>query len=320
MQQTPAKAIEVVLTAIELAARDVHVFTFERPDGGVLPAAEAGAHIGLYLPNGIERQYSLIAGGPAPICYQVAVKREEDSRGGSEFMHGSLRVGTVLKIDPPRNNFPLTEDAAKTVLIAGGIGITPILSMIRRLEELGRSWQLYYACRSRRNAAFCRELEEFPYVTYHFSDEQGGQRLDLSEIISGTPDDAHLYCCGPSEMLAAFEAAAKTAGKPPSHIHVEYFTQKYETATEGGFIVELAKSGQEVAVPEGKSILEVVRELGIDVPSSCEEGICGSCETKVISGQPDHRDAILTDAEREKSETMMICCSGCKSERLVLDL
>ncbi len=315
-----AQRFEVVLTNIRLAARDTNLYTFERRDGEALPAAEAGAHLGLHLPGGIERQYSLVVADPRPRSYIVGVKKDVASRGGSKWIHENLRVGTTLIIDAPRNNFPLNENARQTLLFAGGIGITPIFCMLRRLEAIGASCELHYSCRSRADAPFLDELAGKSNVHLHFDDERNGGFLPISELVSAAPAGAHLYCCGPAPMLAAFEGAGRTAGRPPDEIHVEYFTQKYEASTSGGFAVELARSRRELQIPHGKTILQVVREAGVDVAHSCEEGVCGSCETRVLEGTPDHRDSILSDAERARGKTMMICCSGSKTPRLVLDL
>ncbi len=310
--------IEVLLTCVRMAARDTNLYTFQRPDKAPLPAAEPGAHIGVILPNGIERQYSLVSAGPQLKEYTVGVKRDLNSRGGSIFMHDQLRVGSRLPIVPPRNNFPLKEDAELVVLLAGGIGITPIYCMVNRLIERGRKWELFYSSRTRQDAAFLDELAQHSATHLHFDDEEGGRFLNVAGIIDSLPRDAHLYCCGPAPMLAAFEAA--TAHWPAEQIHVEYFTPKFAAAQEGGYIVELARSKRELVIPAGKSILQVVREAGIEVPHSCEEGVCGACETRVISGIPDHRDTILTESERKENATMMICCSGSKTPRLVLDI
>jgi ferredoxin-NADP reductase len=310
--------IEAVLTQIRMAARDTNLYTFARPDHGALPGAMPGAHIGVILPNGVERQYSLIEYGPSLSEYTVGVKRDANSRGGSVFMHDQLRVGMTLKLVPPRNNFPLKEDAGLVVLLAGGIGITPIYCMVKRLIELKRPWQLYYSCRSRADAAFLDELSRYREAHFHFDEEAQGKFLPVADIVAKAPKNAHLYCCGPGPMLAAFESA--TVNWPQDQIHVEYFTPKFEAAQEGGFIVELARSKRELVIPPGKSILQAVREAGIQVPHSCEEGVCGACETRVISGIPDHRDSILTESERAESATMMICCSGSKSPKLVLDI
>jgi vanillate O-demethylase ferredoxin subunit len=192
--------------------------------------------------------------------------------------------------------------------------------MVQQLAAHNRSWKLYYSCQSRQDMAFREQLETFDRqsVHLHFDDEAGGKFLDLAALVSAAPQSAHLYCCGPKPMLAAFEAA--TADRPRDHVHVEYFTAKAEAATTGGFWVELSRSGEEYFVPEGKKILEVLFDAGVDVDYSCELGICGACETRVISGIPEHRDSVLTEEEQASNTKVMICCAGCKTERLVLDL
>ena len=309
---------ELVLVNIRLAARDTNLYTFEAPDGGALPPATPGAHLTLHLPNGLERQYSLVEAKANPTSYTVGIKRDGASRGGSSWIHDHLKVGMRLLVDPPRNNFPLNEDAQRTVLFAGGIGITPIYCMATRLAALGRSFALHYSCRSRADAAFLRELAGEAHVHLHIDDEQAGRFLPIADLVAAAPQGAHLYCCGPAPMLAAFEAAA--TGRPPEQIHVEYFTQQHEAATSGGFTVVLARSQREFVVPDGKTILQALRDGGFDAAHSCEEGVCGACETKVIEGVPDHRDSVLSQAERSAGKTMMICCSGALSPKLVLDL
>jgi tetrachlorobenzoquinone reductase len=312
--------IDARLIDIEVVARDTNLYTFRRVDGALLPPYKPGAHIDLHLPNGLVRQFSLIVADPNPESYIVGVKRDPESRGGSRYIIDEMRVGDEIKISAPRNTFPLVEDAEHVTLFAGGIGITPIWCMVQRLAELKRSWKLYYACRSRADMAFLEALKKFDqkFVHLHFDDEAGGNVLDLAAAIAAAPQHAHLYCCGPNPMLKAFEAA--TATRQRSQIHVEYFTPKAEAATTGGFWVELARSGEEYFIPEGKKILEVLYEAGVDVDYSCELGICGACETRVISGIPDHRDSVLSEEEQASNTKVMICCAGCKTERLVLDL
>lgn len=312
--------IEVRLTQILYAARDTHLYSFRLPDGGVLPAVAPGAHIDVHLPNGLVRQYSLIHPTARPESYTIGVKRDENGGGGSRFIHDSLRVGTRLLISAPRNNFPLHEEASHTVLVAGGIGITPIWAMVERLVQLDRSWELHYSCRTRDDAALLEALETYANAHFHFDAENEGRFLDLDAIIRRAPAETHFYCCGPKPMLTAFEALTGGLGLPADTVHVEYFTPKEEVDKEGGFTVELARSGREFVIPHGKTILETLRAAGMDLPASCERGICGTCETRVVSGEPDHRDSILTATERAANETMMICCSGCKGNRLVLDL
>jgi ferredoxin-NADP reductase len=310
--------MEVSLTTIRYAARDTNTYQLTALDGKSLPGYAPGAHIDLHLPNGLIRQYSLIQPEPDGTSYTIAVKRDPASRGGSRCVHDELRVGKTLTISAPRNNFPLVEDAGHAVLLAGGIGITPIWCMVQRLEKLGRSWQLHYACRSRADMVFRRHFESMPSARFHFDDENGGKVLDVAAIVARTPKDAHFYCCGPTLMLKAFERA--TGDWPRQQIHVEYFTPKEELAKKGGFVVELARSGREFVIPEGQTILQVLLEAGVDVDCSCELGICGACEQRVISGIPDHRDGILTEEEHASNTKVMICCAGCKSERLVLDI
>jgi ferredoxin-NADP reductase len=310
--------IDVRLVEVKYAARDIHLFVFETPDGATLPKAEPGAHIDVHFPNGTMRQYSLIDTDRSDVRYTIGVKRDAAGTGGSVHLHDQVKVGQILKVSHPRNHFPLYEDAAHTVLVAGGIGITPISAMAERLEKRGRSWEMHYSSRSREDAAFLRELSAQQPVHLHFDAEANGAFLDLAAIVARAPSEAHFYCCGPLPMLKAFELA--TAGLPPEHVHVEYFTAKDAAATEGGFTVELRKSGTSFQIPAGKTILDVLRDAGLNLPASCEKGVCGTCETRVLVGTPDHRDAILTESEKRAGDTMMICCSGAKSDRLVLDL
>jgi tetrachlorobenzoquinone reductase len=311
-------SIDVRLTAIRFAALETNLYELSRPDGAPLPPAEAGAHIGLHLPNGLFRQYSLLDASPNPASYTLGIKRDANGRGGSRYIHEQLRVGATLRIDAPRNTFPLVETAPHTVLIAGGIGITPLWCMARRLQALGRDWSLHYACRSRPAAAFIEPLQALGRVRFHFDAEAGGP-LDLAPIIAAAPRDAHLYCCGPAPMLAAFEAG--TAGWPREQVHVEYFAPKpVADPDERGFTLKLARSGRTLDVPADKTILQVLREAGIDAPSACEEGICGACETRVLSGTPEHRDSILSEPLRAANEIMMICCSRSAGETLEIDL
>jgi tetrachlorobenzoquinone reductase len=317
--QAPGGLIDVRLTAIRYVARDTSLFEFQSVDGSPLPAYEPGAHIDLHLPSGLLRNYSLTVAEPEPSTYTVGIKRDPASRGGSRYLHEELQVGATLKIGGPRNNFCLDEDAAHTVLFAGGIGITPIWCMVQRLSRLGHDWQLHYACRSRDDMAFRETLGTMPQAALHFDDESGGQFLDVAAIVAAAPRNAHLYCCGPAPMLQAFEAATKDW--PREQVHIEYFSPKEQgPAKNGGFTVELARSGVEYFIPEGETILNVLLDAGIDIDYSCELGICGACEQRVISGIPEHRDSILSEEEQSENKRVMICCAGCKSERLVLDL
>ncbi len=310
--------IEVRVADIKTVAQDTKLYELRSAAGKPLPAAEPGAHIDVILPNGKQRQYSITVSEPNPERYLIGVKRDPASRGGSTYMHDELKVGQTFKIRPPRNHFPLVENAPHVVLIAGGIGVTPIYCMVQRLAAQGRSWELHYSCRSRADMAFREELSKHEQAHLHFDDESGGKFLDMVGIVAAAPKDAPLYCCGPLPMLKAFEAA--TPDWPRGQIHVEYFAPKQEPSKTGGFVVELKRSGQEFVIPEGKTILQVLLDAGIYVDYSCELGICGLCQTPLLSGTPEHRDAFLTDEQKAANDTVMICCAGSKSGRLVLDL
>jgi ferredoxin-NADP reductase len=314
--------IDVRLTEITPAAKDINLYTFHRIGGGALPAYKPGAHIDLHLPNGMIRHFSLCVPNTDAESYTVGIKKDPASRGGTRYVFEEMRVGAEIKVSAPRNNFPLVDNASNIVLIAGGIGITPVWCMAQELAAQQRPWQLHYSCRSRDEMAFLDALQALApgAVQFHFDDEAAGKFLDLAGIIAAAPADTHFYCCGPKPMLAAFEAA--TADRPRSQVHVEYFTAKEEAAADtlGGFWVELARSGEEYFIPEGQKVLEVLFQAGVDVDYSCELGICGACETKVISGTPIHHDSVLSEEEQATNEKVMICCCGCATERLVLDM
>jgi ferredoxin-NADP reductase len=303
---------------IAAAARATNLYTFAPTDGGVLPPAEAGAHIDLFLRPDLIRQYSLLRPSKAPDSYVVGVKKDEASRGGSRYIHEQLRVGDVIEVGTPRNNFPLVEEAEQSVLLAGGIGVTPIWAMAQRLEALGRSWRLHVSNRSREDAALLEELAANPSVSLHFDDEAGGF-LDIARLVVEAPSSAHFYCCGPAPMLAAYRSA--TAHLPSHQVHDEAFTLAVADAdAQSGFNVRLARSSREIAVPADMSILECLRNQGVEAVSSCEAGVCGMCETGVLEGEVEHRDHVLSPEEQAGNDRMMICCSRARSPLLVLDL
>jgi vanillate O-demethylase ferredoxin subunit len=314
-----AATLVMRVASVEPLAEGIAAFELRAAGGGVLPPFTAGAHVDLHLPNRMIRSYSLVNPQEERDRYVIAVKREDAGRGGSRLVHEALRPGVAIEIAGPRNNFPLAEDAPHSLFIAGGIGITPILCMVRRLRALGRSWALIYCARTRRQAAFADSLERFgPQVRFNFDQAPGGRMLDIAATVASAGPDTHLYCCGPLGMLAAFERA--TAERAPSQVHVEYFSPKAPPAAEGGFEVVLARAGASFRVPRGKTILDTLIEHGVDAPYSCLEGVCGTCETRVLEGVPDHRDLVLSKEERAAGRTMMICCSGSRTGRLVLDL
>jgi ferredoxin-NADP reductase len=315
--------IEVRLQAIRFEAEGIQSFEFRAPDEQELPAFAAGAHVDIHLSDGIVRSYSLCNPSHERHRYVVAVNKDLRSRGGSRQMHERLRVGSKVLLEAPRNNFVLDEKAEHTILIAGGIGITPLISMIERLEALGRSWELFYCARNRRTAAFRAALDRLAgarpdRVHFNFDQEPGGAVLDLQAVVACAPPKAHLYCCGPVPMLASFEEA--TSGLAREQVHVEYFSAKEAPAVVGGFTLQLARSEKTIQVEPGKTMLGALLAAGIKVPYSCKEGVCGACETMVLEGTPDHRDQVLTPGEQAVNDRVMVCCSGSKSETLVLDL
>lgn len=315
--------IELRVKRVSYEAENVNSYELVAPAGGDLAPFTAGSHIDLHLPNCKLRSYSLVNDQSERHRYLIAVNKDSASRGGSAFVHDKIKVGDIVAISEPRNNFALREEAEHSVLIAGGIGITPLLSMIRRLETLGRSWELFYAARTRLAAPFLDELNAIRpnvHLNVHadFDDERAGRMFDLAAIVDKAPAHAHLYCCGPAPMLEAFEAAA--ASRRADHVHVEYFQAREAPALDGGFEVKLARSNRTIAVEPGKTILDAILDAGISVNYACAEGVCGTCETRVIEGIPDHRDQFLSKEEQAANKTVMICCSGAKTPTLVLDL
>ncbi|MDO9435537.1 PDR/VanB family oxidoreductase [Hydrogenophaga sp.] len=301
----------------------VELRAFENGQAATLPPFTPGSHIDLHLPIGI-RSYSLTNSPAEAHRYVVAVGLPDASRGGSAYVHRDLKAGADLEISAPRNMFPLVDADGPVTLIAGGIGITPIRCMFNALREAGREVTLLYCARSRQTAAFADELGAQPGVTFHFDNEAGGPP-DLDRLLASAPPSTHFYCCGPSPMLSAYEQAGARQSIATEHIHLERFSPAEDAPAvskedDGVFTVELARSGTAVQVLPGQSLLDALLDAGADASYSCREGICGACETTVIEGTPDHRDSVLSDAEKAASKTMMICVSRCTGKRLVLDL
>jgi ferredoxin-NADP reductase len=294
------------------AAEGVLSLTLADPSGAPLPSWTPGAHVDLHVKPGTVRQYSLCSDPDDTGYYRIAVLRVPDGRGGSAAVHERIRAGATVAVSEPRNHFELV-DAPDYLLVAGGIGITPLLAMARRLTALGKPWRMLYGGRSRATMAF---LDELPpdRVTVVPQDEAG--RPDLAGYLATAPD-ATVYACGPGGLLDAVRALH------PGPVHTERFIAPEPAGSPDGdhaFEVRLARTGLDLHVPAGTSVLDAIRAAGGEVPSSCEAGICGTCETAVIDGVPDHRDALLTPEEQEAGTTMLICVSRCRGARLVLDL
>ncbi|WP_295549233.1 2Fe-2S iron-sulfur cluster-binding protein [uncultured Pseudacidovorax sp.] len=311
----------------------IRLLRLEHAEGAALPGWTPGAHIQVQvqLPDGQAdwRHYSLIelegvAGTPgfAPSGYTIAVRREAGGRGGSRFMHDGLQPGDRLTVQAPRNDFPLDDSAARAVLLAGGIGITPLASMAARCRAQGRRVSLHYAGRSRTLLAFADELQALlgADLRLHADDEAGGQGFDIAALLDGMASDEPLYVCGPKPLLDAVLAAAQARGWAPGRVHFELFSAPVVEAGDQPFEVELAQSGQRFTVPADQTILDCLIAHGCDPLYDCKRGECGVCAVPVIEGEVDHRDYVLSQAEKDGGQVMQICISRAKGPRLVLDL
>lgn len=309
---------DLVVSRRDEAAADVVALTLRDPAGGDLSAWQPGAHLDLLLDDGLTRQYSLCGDPGDRSVWQVAVLREPAGRGGSAYVHDRLTEGTTVRVRGPRNNFAL-RPAARYLFVAGGIGITPILPMTTAAQAAGAEWTLLYGGRSRTSMAFLDRLATYgDKVRVAPQDETG--LLDLAAYLAAPEEDTLVYCCGPEPLLDAVEEWCR--GWPSGALQVERFRPR-ELDPElpaASFELVLARSGMALTVPSGSSIIDVVEAAGVPVLSSCREGTCGTCETDVVEGTPDHRDSLLTDEERAAGETMMICVSRCLGPKLVLDL
>lgn len=291
------------------------------PIAGELPSFQPGAHLDVHLPNGLVRQYSLTNGPDLTGVYRIGVKLEPEGGGGSRYMHGSVHVGDVLDISTPRNNFPLRRDAARTVLIAGGIGITPLLAMAQTLARQGLTWELHHFVQSDDHVAFGEMLDSLAGgITRHvgLTPDQTGD--ELGRIVRSYAPMNHTYVCGPGPMIDAARALAADAGWPEVAVHFEYFKNESPRDDTSAFEVGLARSNTSLRIPAGESLLDGLRNAGIDLPSSCEQGACGTCIATVLEGEPDHQDVYLNGSERAAGDRMLTCVSRAKGGRLVLDL
>lgn len=317
---TPLMRLRV--QAIRFQAEGIHSFELGDPDGARLPQVTAGAHVDVHLPGGLVRSYSL-AGDPADrTTWTLGVLREVNGRGGSRAMHESVRVGELLTVGAPRNAFAMTPGAAHTVLLAGGIGITPIKAMAHTLTAQGASFELHYCARSTRNTAFTdalRALVPRDSLHFHFDNGVPGQGLNITKLLQQQPDGAHLYYCGPGGfMKACAEASAHWAS---GSVHSEHFKPPEpapKSAPDASFAVRLARSGITVPVLPDQTIVRAIELAGHRVPTSCLSGLCGSCKVNYLEGDVEHNDYILTD--EEKTHCLTVCVSRARSPVLVLDI
>lgn len=317
-QQIPSTVVLEVRSK-EAVADGVVSLVLGHPNGARLPDWTPGSHIDLVLPDGTTRQYSLCGDRWDPYAYRVAVLREPAGRGGSAYVHDRLVPGDTVGVGGPRNHFPLVP-SDRYLFIAGGIGITPLLPMIRQAGMTGADWQLLYGGRTRSSMAFRDELTRAHGDRVHIAPQDECGLLDLTAWLSRPPARTKVYCCGPAPLLAAVEAAC--AGLPRHSLRTERFTAAARTGPvrDTPFEVELRRSGRKVTVTPDISVLQALRQAGADVLTSCEQGTCGTCLTPVVDGTPDHRDSVLADHERDANDCMLPCVSRCRSDRLVLDL
>jgi ferredoxin-NADP reductase/uncharacterized iron-regulated membrane protein len=292
-------------------------------NGGELPVFTAGAHIDVHLPNGLVRQYSIWSDPADRTRYCIAVLREAGSRGGSIAVH-ALRAGATLRIGAPRNTFPLHDSPSTSLLIAGGIGVTPILAMAAQLARLSRPFDVHYCARRRADAAFVTRLEDAVAtagsMTLHLADEPEPGRFDARLALSAAPEGAHVYVCGPHRLIEAVQKSARAFGWSPGRVHSELFQAALPPVDSRPFELQLQRSGRTLHVPADRTALEVLEQNGIAVPSSCRQGLCGTCATPILSGTPEHHDRVLTAAERARGNLFTPCCSRAQSATLLLDL
>ncbi|MDM0079175.1 PDR/VanB family oxidoreductase [Variovorax sp. J31P179] len=305
-------------------ALDICAFELVQPDGSALPAFSAGSHIDVRLPTGITRQYSLCNDASETHRYLIGVLRDPASRGGSRAMHEQVNEGDLLRIAAPRNHFALDEEAPHSLLLAGGIGITPLLSMAEKLAAAGRSFDMHYCTRSPERAAFRHRIAAAAFagqVRFHFDDGLDAQKLDIDRTLAAAPADTHLYVCGPKGFIDWVLARARGAGWAESRLHFEFFgAEVAASATDGAFDVKLASSGRVIRVPADRTVVQALSQAGVEIQVSCEQGVCGTCLTRVLEGEPEHKDLYLTPEEQAANDQFTPCCSRSRSPLLVLDI
>ena len=315
-------SVRVARKSIE--AEDICSLELVSADGAPLPAFAAGSHIDVQLPGGPTRQYSLCNDPAETHRYLIAVLRDARSRGGSAAVHERVKVGDTLVISAPKKHFALAHDASSHLLLAGGIGVTPLLCMAERLAHAGADFEMHYCTRSPARTAFRQRIAVAPFasrVAFHFDDGEAAQKLDIAALLAAPRAGRHLYVCGPKGFMDAVLGSARAQGWPQAQIHYEFFgADAAPAAGDGGFEVMLASSGRVIKVAPDRSVVQALAEAGVSVATSCEQGVCGTCLTRVIEGEPDHRDLYLTPQEQAANDQFLPCCSRAKSARLVLDL
>ena len=319
-----ASTIPVRVARKATEALDIVTLELVAVDGPTLPAFSAGSHIDVQLPGGITRQYSLCNDPQETHRYLIGVLRDPASRGGSSAVHDAVHEGDVLQISPPKNHFALAPEAQRSLLLSGGIGITPILCMAERLAQIGAPFELHYCTRSPERTAFGPRIRAAAFaaqVSFHHDDGDAAQKLDLAALLAQPQAGTHLYVCGPKGFMDAVLNTARTQGWPESQLHYEFFgAEVTHSDSDASFEIKLASSGRIVLVPKDKTVTQALAEAGVDIMMSCEQGVCGTCLTRVLSGEPEHRDSFLTAEEQAANDQFTLCCSRACSPRLVIDL
>jgi len=314
--------VRVSRKAVE--AEDICSFELASADGAPLPAFSAGSHVDVQLPGGLTRQYSLCNDPAESHRYLIGVLRDPASRGGSTAMHEQVHEGSELQISPPKNHFALAHEAPRHLLLAGGIGVTPILCMAERLAQTGAAFEMHYCTRSPGRTAFRERIRAAAFaarVQFHFDDGDAAQKIDLAALLDTPRAGEHVYVCGPKGFMDAVLGRARTAGWPEAQLHYEFFgAELAKSDADADFEVQLASSGRVVPVGADQTVVQALERAGVIVPTSCEQGVCGTCLTRVLEGEIDHKDMFLTPEEQAANDQFLPCCSRAKSARLVLDL
>jgi ferredoxin-NADP reductase len=312
---------QVIVKKRHVEAGNVAIMEFESASAVPLPSVEAGAHIDVHLPNGLIRQYSLCQDPNQAGIFRLGILRDPDSRGGSICAFDEIQQDMSLQVSAPRNLFPL-QNAPHTVLIGGGIGITPLITMAYALQAQGQSFELHYCGSSRERCAFVNELEQGPlasFTTFHFKDEGANHRDFFTQHIAQIDAASHLYTCGPNGFMDWVIALAQCHQFSNAQIHKEYFQVEMDSNGEA-FEVVAERSGKIIMVSAEETLIDALAREGIKIEKSCEQGVCGTCLCDVLEGEPDHRDVYLTDDEKADNDQILVCCSRSKSARLVLDI
>ena len=317
--------VQLLVKKKTAVGQDICSLELVHPNGDLLPEFNAGAHVDIVAPGGYVRQYSLCNSPRERLRYVVGVLKNQQSRGGSIAIHDEVKEGDLLPVSIPRNLFSLDPDSARILLLAGGIGITPLMSMAEELWHEGADFSFHLFSRSRSRAPFLDWLNVAPYavrMAFNFDDEVGHVQMNLDEILKAQAVDTHIYVCGPEGFIDATFKKAKEAGFQQKQLHCEYFGAKSAASPkpDSSFNLHLARTGKVLTVPSDRSILQVLVDAGIYIPASCEQGVCGTCVTAVCGGLPDHRDLFLTQGEQALNDRMTPCCSRSLTSDLVLDL